>query len=174
MTSKPTLELAVQRPLNARGAVFSDCGHYRYWLERWWAYGVNPMVFVMCNPSDADAFRDDHTVRRCMAFARSHDKGGIIVVNALAYRATDPATLPPLVIARGPENGHYLEKAAGMGDPVFAWGKRMRGYEDAYLSAYHIFMTSKRYCLGMTVDGDPRHPARLSKAARISPWELNF
>lgn len=174
MIKSAVVEHASQLPLNARGAVISDCGTYRYWLERWWAYGLAPMVFVMCNPSTADAYEDDATIRRCMGFARAHRLGGIIVVNALAYRATAPDDLPPLAEARGPQNARYLEKAATCGHPVFAWGVPLKGYEDAYRDAYFSWWTYRRYCLGVTKDGHPRHPLRLPKSTHIQPWSSKF
>ena len=51
----------------------SECGTFQYWLVRRW--GPRPvLVFVMLNPSTADAYVDDPTVGRCMDFA---DPGGL-------------------------------------------------------------------------------------------------
>jgi hypothetical protein len=52
-------------------AVISDCGRYRYSLTRSWADGDNRVVFVMLNPSTADAEVDDPTIRRCIGFAKA-------------------------------------------------------------------------------------------------------
>jgi hypothetical protein len=61
--------------LTASNATISPCGKYRYWLERKWGPGT-PQVFVMLNPSTADASEDDPTIRRCMGFARREGAGG--------------------------------------------------------------------------------------------------
>jgi hypothetical protein len=55
-------------------AVLSPCGTYRYQLRRQLARGGRPaagppLVFLMLNPSTADAVTDDATIRRCRAFA---------------------------------------------------------------------------------------------------------
>lgn len=49
------------------GAVISDCGQYRYALSRGgWMGGKGTVLFVMLNPSTADASEDDPTIRRCV------------------------------------------------------------------------------------------------------------
>lgn len=76
-----------------RGADISPCGLYRYSLWRRWDYGKPAVVFVMLNPSTADADKDDQTIRKCIGFAERWDAGGIRVVNLYAYRATDKTEL---------------------------------------------------------------------------------
>ena len=55
-------------------AIISPCGAYRYLLKRQ-AESMAPMkstaLFIMFNPSTADATLDDPTVRRCRGFARN-------------------------------------------------------------------------------------------------------
>ncbi len=59
-----------------RSATFDHSRTYRYALERRWSETA-PAVFVMLNPSTADAFADDPTIRRCLAFARREGCGGL-------------------------------------------------------------------------------------------------
>ena len=70
-------------------AWISECGRYRYSLTRRFADGLD-LVFVMLNPSTADADKDDPTIRRCCGFADRMGFGGIIVVNLFALRAAAP------------------------------------------------------------------------------------
>ena len=65
----------------ARGTELSDCGRYRYKLWRIWDPESAPVLFVMLNPSTADANRDDRTVSRCVAFAKRDGFGGFLVGN---------------------------------------------------------------------------------------------
>jgi hypothetical protein len=75
-----------------RTALFSQCGRFRYRLGRRWAEGPT-VAFVLLNPSAADAYSDDPTVRRCVDFARRWGYGALAVVNLYAYVATDPEDL---------------------------------------------------------------------------------
>src|SRR5882724_1884503 len=52
-------------------AVISNCGLYRYRLDRMLRDDHGPTVaFVMVNPSTADATQDDATIRKCIGFAK--------------------------------------------------------------------------------------------------------
>jgi len=54
-------------------AIVSPCGQYRYLLTRT-AESISPMkstvVFIMLNPTTADATLNDPTIRRCRDFAK--------------------------------------------------------------------------------------------------------
>jgi hypothetical protein len=78
---------------DGRGALLSECGQYRYRLWRLWDALAPVMVWVLLNPSTADADTDDPTVRKCVGFARAHRYGGVVLVNLFAWRATDPKQL---------------------------------------------------------------------------------
>lgn len=76
-------------------ALMSADGLYRYRLRRVLTaphIDHDPRV-VVCglNPSTADAFRDDPTIRREAGFARAWGGGVLVKVNAYAWRATRPA-----------------------------------------------------------------------------------
>lgn len=76
-----------------RGAVISACGAYRYRLWRVWDAGLPRVVYVMLNPSTADAVADDPTIRACTAIARRIGAGRLDVVNLYAFRASKPSAL---------------------------------------------------------------------------------
>lgn len=48
-----------------RGAQFSDCSNYRYRLWRTWDKKKDFILFLMLNPSTADAMKNDPTVYGC-------------------------------------------------------------------------------------------------------------
>ena len=68
-------------------AIISECRQYRYVLKRnvpqivrW----VKPMLFIMLNPSKADAEVDDPTIRRCFRFAKDRLHTELTVINLFA------------------------------------------------------------------------------------------
>jgi hypothetical protein len=113
------------------GAWLSEDGAYRYALWRCWDGTKAPLVFVMCNPSTANAEVDDPTIRKCVGFAKRGNYGGIIVVNLYAFRATDPAKLKSATLANGPDNDRALTTAMWVAREsaatvIVAWGTAAR------------------------------------------------
>ena len=80
------------------GAEISPCENYRYALWRIWSRQKPAVLWIMHNPSTADAFADDPTIRRIVQFSKDWGYGGIYVGNISAYRATDPAQMAGLHI----------------------------------------------------------------------------
>jgi hypothetical protein len=144
-----------------RGDAFiSDCGTYRYALMRRWAEGW-PLRFVMLNPSTADASLDDPTIRRCTGFARREGYGALIVLNLYAYRATNPKVLVTCADPVGPHNdtilwAHLLAAAEGPTPVVAAWGANAKRERVAHVLGLRPSVDWR--CLGVTKDGQPRHP----------------
>lgn len=151
-----------------RSADLSPCGTYRYTLERWWDREKPAAVFVMLNPSTADAEQDDATIRRCVGFAQRWELGGLVVVNLFALRSTDPAALLTHADPVGPGNDAAIVAAAARSPVIVAaWGahKSIRGNRDAYVrELVERDGTRQLVCLGKTKDGHPRHPVRLPAA----------
>lgn len=157
-------------------AVFSPCGKYRYRLTRERQPGFipdsPPALFIMLNPSTADAERDDPTVRRCKAFAESWGCAGIIVVNLYAYRATKPSELWLADDPVGPQNDFWLAREAEeAGRVVCAWGanarpERVKQFRRMITDTYGIEL----YCLGTTKSGAPRHPLYVKNDQPLVPW----
>jgi hypothetical protein len=143
-------------------AKISTCGRYRYTLHRRWDVTKSRAVFIMLNPSTADAEQDDPTIRRCTDFARTWGLGGIVVLNLYAYRATKPTDLWRTVDPVGPDNDrHLLNYLTGDDLIIAAWGVNA---EPVRVSALRIMLhglgsrRSAVHCLGMTKAGAPRHP----------------
>lgn len=141
-------------------AILSECGTYRYRLSRKWSAGPT-CLFVMLNPSTADADQDDPTIRRCIGFAKREGCGGLEVVNLMAYRATNPKDLPSDRSAVGPDNADHVFTAASEvdGPIIAAWGaqKAAKRYAAQFLHGFEMREIPLR-CLGLTKLGQPRHP----------------
>lgn len=141
-----------------RTAVVSPCGRYRYMLGRRWDDG-DAVMFLMLNPSTADADIDDPTIRRCMGFARSWGYAALTVGNLFALRATDPRELRKADDPIGPENdGWLLRMARDHRRVVAAWGNH-----GCYLgrSAAVREMIPGLHRLRVSKEGEPCHPLYL-------------
>lgn len=160
-------------------AVISSCGRYRYRLTRSWDASKNKLVFVMLNPSTADAEQDDPTIRKCIGFAKRLGYGGIEVVNLFAYRATDPKELRRQQRADidivGPENDRFIAEAADThgNTIVFAWGGFAQDFMWRMLDVRKIvrLRMTPPYCLGYTQAlRQPRHPLMLPYATELEAY----
>lgn len=157
---------------SAAGAVLSSCGLYRYRLTRRWAEGP-AVLFVMLNPSTADATADDPTIRRCIGFAKREGMPAIEVVNLFAFRATKPEDLVKACDPVGPANDHHIvEAAGGAGRIIAAWGKsvprRFGTRPGVVCRLLTKSATSPIYCLGKPGEGPAaRHPLYLRADAPL-------
>jgi hypothetical protein len=157
-------------------AVLSEDGQYRYLLTRIWDRARKPLVVVMLNPSTADAFVDDPTIRRLAGpkgFARAHGAGGIVVANLFALRSTDPRALLHHDDPVGPLNDAFIRQASDMADTVLcAWGAA--GIQDDRGPRVVKALKARRVplvCLGVTSTGQPRHPLYVPGTAALEPYE---
>lgn len=143
-----------------RDAVLSDCGRYRYLLRRSWDHTKPRALFVMLNPSTADAEIDDATIRSCIRLSRGMNYGSFEVVNLFAWRATDPAELVKADDPVGPNNDGVIDAAIGRCDSVIcAWGAHQMASSRG--RAVWGAIRSRRpaaFCLGTTKAGMPKHP----------------
>ena len=163
-----------------KSAVLSPCRNFRYQLIREWDSSLHKMVFVMLNPSTADADNDDPTIRKCVGFARIGGYGGIIVVNLFAYRATSPSELKRAGWLQGDDNDRTLSEvlysAKRRGSPVVcAWGANARGRPEAgrFMESAGIIGVDL-FAFKTSPDGTPHHPLMLPYASKLEPlpWSL--
>jgi hypothetical protein len=143
-----------------RDAVISDCGRYRYLLRRTWDARRPRALFVMLNPSTADADDDDPTIRSCIRLSRALSYGSFEVVNLFAFRATEPDDLAKAHDPVGSKNDASIERAIARCDlHVCAWGAHPIAERRA--STVRQLIRSYRpavFCLGKTKAGAPKHP----------------
>lgn len=155
-------------------AKISDCGQYRYLLERspesLFCEGA-PAVFLMLNPSIADATIDDPTIRRCRRFARDWGRNGLVVANIYAWRATDPSELARAIDPVGPENNQVLRTLAeDHKDIVCAWGANGSPERVEEVVALLTGSGARLWCLGTTKAGAPRHPLYVKADQPLVRW----
>ena len=149
-------------------------GEYRYTLTRRWDNRLPVMVWCMLNPSTADASIDDPTIRRCIGYAIREGYGSILVVNLMAYRATNPTDCLIQRDPCGPENDDYLRAAAreSGGAIAVAWGANApTQWVDNALLCFRQGGDPRLRCLGTTKDGNPRHPLYVSGSKVFVDWK---
>ena len=151
-----------------KSARLSEDGVYRFRLSRRWS-PERCVLWVMLNPSTADADNDDPTIRRCIGFAKDWGYGAINVGNLYALRATDPAELAKHHDPYGVGNClHLREMAKESALIVAAWGAHK------FVRPLHAMtvLASLRdcapiKCLGKTKSGAPRHPLYVARDAAL-------
>lgn len=147
-----------------------DC--YRYALSRTWGDG-RVVNFLMLNPSVADAWDDDPTIKRCVRYATDWGYSGIVVTNLFALRSTDPDALLCHPDPVGPDNDrHVAAVASAAGLVVCAWGShaKARARAGTVLSILSTVGASP-HALKFTKDGSPCHPLRLLSSLQPIPWK---
>lgn len=146
--------------MDNNGALISMCEKYRFQLWRIWDDSLPKVLFVMHNPSKADANVNDPTVKRCIGFAKSWGYGGIYIGNISAYRATNPKDLNDipvheLFVKSNMQNIKWMAEKCSL--HVLAHGvphKKLRPWVTYSYDLNHI----KFHVIEMTKSGFPGHP----------------
>ncbi len=155
------------------GAVLSEDGLYRYRLNRFLdPRTMSTVLFIMLNPSTADAENDDPTIRRCIGFAKRLGMGSLEVNNLYAFRATDPKDLFKAKEPIGPDNHRHISDCVLEADIIIAaWGTH--GKDAKVTSAVRDIVAKfekKMFCLGKTKEGHPKHPLYLKSDQELIPF----
>jgi hypothetical protein len=165
-------------------AILSPCGRYRYTLSRGPFTGLLPtepagrtVMFLMLNPSTADAEVDDPTIRRCIGFAKAWRFERMTVGNLFAWRATDPAELRTCPSPVGPANSMHLADMMGEAEIVIAaWGAaskvppKLIGPRVAAARELAMSAGKPLHCIRRTQGGQPEHPLYLPASLTPVPW----
>lgn len=155
-----------------RDAVISECGAYRYLLRRTWDHAKPRALYVMLNPSTADAEIDDATIRSCIRLCKGLGYGSFEVVNLFAYRATDPAELQKAGDPVGPRNDTSIEGAIMRCDiAICAWGAHpMAGNRSSTVRGLLRLHRPAILCLGKTKAGAPKHPLYIKSGTPLQTY----
>ena len=146
------------------GAIFSECGTWRYSLTRTWD-GTRPrLCFVMLNPSTADSNFDDPTTKKVLRLAMTWQFGHYEAVNLFAYRSPHPRDLIKVEGPVGPDNDQHILNAVDTAHlVVVAWGtKGILHCRD--LKVLELLRGRQLHCLGLTMNGHPKFPLYLKES----------
>lgn len=160
-----------------RSAIFSECGAYRFRLDRVVGQGGITASFGGVNPSTADAAIDDQTIKKLYGFGRALGVTTWLVWNPFAYRATNVRDLAHVEDPVGPDNDSHIEEMLRASTlHIVGWGAlnklppRLRGrWRAAVAIADRVGCDLK--CWGTNLDGHPRHPQMIGYDSPLIRWE---
>lgn len=154
---------------------------YRFHLTRTWDPDPQRLLFVMLNPSRADADADDHTVHRCTGLAARRGYGGIEVVNLFGLVSPvprdlldapddDPVGIPNASALRTAFEAHSMAVAAWGAPPAPKALTRLVSGRVSVVWRLALDKGCRWVSFGVTAGGHPRHPSRLPTRALLEPW----
>ncbi len=154
-------------------AVISPDGLYRYHLTRSVGPGTPDggiCLFVMLNPSTADATKDDPTIRRCKGFAVREGCSILEVVNLFAWRSSHPSDLRQAADPVGRENDFWIEdRCAKARIVIAAWGAH-GGLHCRATRVALMLPPARTFTLGLTLHGQPKHPLYVPWKTPLVPF----
>lgn len=166
-----TWDFHVNANEDRRHACFSADRVYRYMLDVQWSSDEGGILWLMLNPSTADAFKNDPTVARCEKRTRQAGYGRMLVANIFALRSTDPRQLYDAEDPVGPANDEAILAFAGQADQIVCgWGNHgchlSRGREvlDLLVHAGH-----EPHALKVTRRKQPGHPLYIGYSVTPQP-----
>lgn len=160
-------------------ATFDPTEKYRYTLTREWDASLPRLLFIMLNPSTADANVLDPTVRRCFNWAQAWGYGSLEVCNMYAYRSTYPQDLAKVDDPVGPANDVEIFQACKRaGKVILAWGVTARHIlresfiiRERFLLDVLANRNIETHALQLTDDKKhPRHPLYLLDSVTPFLW----
>ena len=156
-------------------ATISSCARYRYTLSRpAGGTGGGTLLFVMLNPSTADATENDPTIRRCISFASELGFSKLEVGNLFAIRASNSRVWRSAADPIGPENDHWLRPLAQRASQVIvAWGANAPLNRTIEVIGILSEAQQELYCLATTAAGAPGHPLYVRRFTPARRWTGN-
>jgi len=140
-----------------RHALLSKDKKYRYSLKRIWDNDKPKVLFIMLNPSLADNYQDDPTIRRLIKFAKLYGYGGFYVGNLFSYITSYPKDLVDKDLSFCNKNLKEIRKMISLSkEVVYGWGNSFE--EPDWLKK----IISNPKCFGKNKNKTPKHPLYLS------------
>ena len=161
-------------PEGSSSADWSPCKRYRYTLRRKLGPGTRAIAFIGLNPSTADEQRDDPTVERCVTRAMRWGYDVFYMLNAFAWRATDPRDMIAATDPIGEDNDRHILavlESPSVAEVVLCWGVygRVLDRSSRLLKLLEPHESRLRY-LALTKQGEPGHPLYLSYKLELKAW----
>lgn len=161
-------------------ARYSDDMTHRYSLARRWDPARAPLVAIGLNPSTATETMDDPTIAKLVRMAYRAEAGGLVMLNLFSLRSTDPRALyrgdAPLLTEEGKLEFRLAVTAAEASDCtiLMAWGAHGALFDRGAEVVRYVTNDSSTnvVALGVTKNGQPKHPLYLKDSTPMVPWAL--
>lgn len=147
-----------------REAWLSDCERYRHLLRQTWDRTKAELAFMLLNPSTASHLIDDATARVGRGRSQRLGYGSFVFVNVYDWRETDSKRLALAAAPSSADNQSIVMDVVSRADLlVLAWGAHSMVDTRHWLGLFDLLgYSDKLRHIGLTADGAPRHPLRIS------------
>lgn len=152
--------------INNYGAEFSECRQYRYALWRIWDSSKPLIMFIGLNPSTANEYTSDQTIKSICRISKNNDFGGVFMLNCFPYVSTDPKGLKIDVETNIVNNWWLHEISRACKNVVFAWGN-FQIVKDHKIDSQLIKMFPGAKALAINKNGSPKHPLYCKKESKL-------
>lgn len=163
-------------PLMRNECVFSSDRRHRYTLIHRWdellakPAGGRGIAWIALNPSTADENQLDPTLRRIRDFSIGWGYDYFIMLNAFAWRDTDPTGMKTSPDPVGPENDRWIGHwSAAVDRVVVAWGEH-GAFRERDRQIVKLLDPRKTVCLARNASGQPKHPLYVAKKTVPLPF----
>lgn len=152
---------------------FSPCGRARYMMGHVWDASLPALLSCALNPSVGNAKRNDPTNERLERRAVRMEMGGVIYVNLFPLVSKSPQVMKTAddpFIDRGRADEVILEHAEG-NFVLCGWGTHGTHHNRSDEVARMLKNAGHRlYALGITANGQPKHPLYVSYSTEPFVW----
>ena len=166
----------VRRAASGKGAIVSDCGKFRYRLDRKIGEAGPVYAFFGINPSTADASMDDATVRKWNGFAQRWDASRYVVGNVFAFRSTDVRALATAADPIGRLNNDHIKQIIAEADILVpCWGDQTKVPSGLRMHFHWMRQVLEAAgkpikTFGLSKGGFPKHPLMLGYDTPLVDW----
>ena len=168
--------------------LFSDCRSYRWILKRELIKGTKTVIFIGLNPSTADSFHNDRTLSRIINFCSKWDYKNIYIINLFGLISKSPSKLLKSKDPVGKYNDLItLQMLEFWSENVncdlwLGWGNKgtLNNRDNkvqkiikrlSYLNETENNCHKRIYSLGLSKQGNPRHPLYMSNESFLKPFD---
>lgn len=161
-------------------ATLSPDEYFRFSLTRAWINTKDrdyhrSALFIMLNPSTANNYQDDPTVKRCVNIADTHDCDRLTIVNLFPFITPIPKVLMKWTAEKLDQNDAHIRDALEHTQLIIcAWGSLvkdeiLRSRAREVLKLIHV----PTFALHINKDGNPKHPLYCKSDSKLVLFDKN-